>query len=87
MNLHDRNRPTFERLPDDAEFLWVRLFATVLFGVAMFVIGYMSAEFRMKKDPPPCVVKPAPAPSAPKTKVQMKRWVESYQRQGAGVIK
>ena len=42
-----------------ADFMLARLVATLLFGAACFVVGYLVAEARMKADPPPC--KPLPS--------------------------
>ena len=41
MNPHDQNTP-----PREATFMLARLTATLLFGVAMFVVGYYSGEHR-----------------------------------------
>jgi len=83
MNPHDHN---FQP-PREATFMMTRLFATVLFGIAMFVVGYMSAEIRFKANPPIC--KPVQQKQAeyPRTKAQIARFVEQVRNQDAGWIK
>ena len=81
MNPHDRN------MPREATFMMARLFATMLFGMAMFVVGYMSAEIRFKANPPVC--KPVQQKQAeyPRTKAQIARFVRQFHNQDAGWIR
>ena len=81
MNPHDQN---FQP-PREATFMMARLFATVLFGMAMFVVGYVTAEARFKVDPPPC--KPVKQAEAPSTKAQVARFVRQFHNQDAGWIR
>ena len=83
MNPHDQN---FQP-PREATFMMARLFATVLFGMAMFVVGYVTAEARFKVDPPPC--KPVPPKQAqyPVGKAQVARFVEQIRNRDAGWIR
>ena len=80
MNPHDMNH-----LSRESSFMFARLFATVLFGCGMFVVGYMAAESRFKADPPPC--KPVKQAEAPSTKAQIARFVRQFHNQDAGWIK
>jgi hypothetical protein len=69
----------------EAEFMLARLFATLLFGAFMFVGGYLSAEVRVKRDPP---CKPVPkAAEYPVTKADKAKFIRLYYRQGEVVMK
>ena len=83
MNKYDQN---FQP-PREASFMMARLFATVLFGVGMFVVGYMAAEARFKADPSPC--KPVQQKQAqyPVGKAEVARFVEQVRNRDAGWIK
>ena len=80
MNLHDRNAPIKE-----ADFMLGRLFATLLFGVVMFVVGYLVAEARMKLDPP-CKGVPKNA-EYPRTKAEVHAFVKDYHGQDRWWVK
>ena len=62
-----------------AEFMLARLFATVLFGVMMFVIGYMSGEYRAKLE---FCLSPVTKQSVYMTPLEQKRWIAHYLSQG-----
>ena len=84
MNPHDRNYSPMT----DASWVLGRLTFALLFGAAMFVLGYLAAEARFKADPPPCkpvvIYKQAEAPS---TKAQIARFVRQFHNQDAGWIR
>jgi hypothetical protein len=82
MNPHDQNH-----LPREASLMMGRLFATMLFGAAMFVVGYMTAEARFKMDPPPCKPVQQKQSEYPRTKAQVARFVEQLRNRDAGWIR
>jgi len=85
MNPHDKNY-----LPPKADYMFARLFATILFGVCMFVIGYLCAEVRMKNDPPPCkpvVIQKQSQSEYPISKAQIAKFVRQFHNQDAGWIR
>ena len=83
MNPHDRNY-----LSRESSFMFARLFATVLFGCGMFVVGYMSAEYRMKADPLPCKPVVIQKQSAyPIGKAEVAKFVRQFRNQDGGWIK
>ena len=82
MNPHDKNY-----LPPKADYMFARLFATILFGVCMFVVGYMSAEIRFKANPPVCKPVVKAQAQMPRTKAEMARFVRQFHNQDAGFIK
>jgi len=81
MNPHDKNYSPMS----DASWVLGRLTFALLFGAAMFVVGYMAAEARFKVDPPPC--KPVKQAEAPSTKAQVARFVRQFHNQDAGWIR
>ena len=84
MNPHDHN---FQP-PREATFMMARLFATVLFGIAMFVVGYMSAEIRFKANPPVCKPVVIQKQSAyPTGKAEVARFARQFRNQDGGWIK
>ena len=83
MNPHDMNH-----LPREATFMFARLFAVLIFGCGMFVVGYMSAELRFKADPPPCKPVVIQKQSAyPIGKAEVAKFVRQFRNQDAGFIK
>jgi len=83
MNPHDMNH-----LSRESSFMFARLFATVLFGCGMFVVGYMAAESRFKADPPPCKPVVIQKQSAyPIGKAEVAKFVRQFRNQDGGWIK
>jgi len=85
MNPHDKNYSPMS----DASWVLGRLTFALLFGAAIFVVGYMAAEARFKVDPPPCKpVKQKQSQSEyPISKAQIARFVRQFHNQDAGWIK
>ena len=84
MNPHDKNYSPMS----DASWVLDRLTVALLFGAAMFVVGYMAAEARFKADPPPCKPVVIQKQSAyPIGKAEVAQFVRQFRNQDAGFIK
>ena len=78
MNPHDRNAPTNG---EGARLLLARLFFYTIFGAICFLLGHWSGEVKAFKA---CVIEQKPVAKYPKTKAEMKKFIEAYGRQGEG---
>ena len=64
-----------------ADFMLARLFATTLFGVFMFIGGYLSADVRNGKELRVCEEKQRKVKAYPQSKADVERFVKYYRRE------
>ena len=74
MNPHDHNAPP------RADFMLARLFATLLFGVIMLVIGFLLGEYRGAFKV--CIEVPKKVQTLPQTKAEKAAFVQYYSNRG-----
>ena len=65
-----------------ADFMLARLFATTLFGVFMFIGGYLSADVRNGKELRVCEEKQRKVQAIPQTKAEKAAFIQYYSNRG-----